>query len=191
MGRHHPVGVIHGRFQVLHLDHMKYLLEGKSRCEHLVVGIANPDPSLTRPDPADPHRSEPWANPLTYFERTWLIREALAEQGVSLQEFSLVPFPINVPELIRYYVPQDAVFFLTIYDSWGRKKLELMNSMGFRTELLWERTPQEKGITGEQVRTKMLLGEPWEHLVPPSTAALLKAWDLPGRLRSLCGDAMP
>ena len=36
------VGVIHGRFQLLHNDHMKYLLAGKQRCEHLIIGICNP-----------------------------------------------------------------------------------------------------------------------------------------------------
>lgn len=43
-------GVIHGRFQLLHNDHLKYLLAGKARCEHLVVGITNPDPCLTKAD---------------------------------------------------------------------------------------------------------------------------------------------
>jgi len=40
-------GVIHGRFQVLHNDHLKYLMEGMALCDHLVVGITNPDPILT------------------------------------------------------------------------------------------------------------------------------------------------
>jgi len=39
-------GVVHGRFQVLHNDHVKYLLAGKARCRHLVVGITNPDSPL-------------------------------------------------------------------------------------------------------------------------------------------------
>ena len=43
-------GVINGRLQVLHNDHLKYLLAGKKRCDHLVVGITNPDPTLTRKD---------------------------------------------------------------------------------------------------------------------------------------------
>ena len=70
------MGVIHGRFQVLHTDHLRYLLAGKERCQHLVVGITNPDPLLTREDPADPRRGTPLANPLTYFERYTLIRLA-------------------------------------------------------------------------------------------------------------------
>jgi D-arabinose 5-phosphate isomerase GutQ len=40
------VGVIHGRFQILHNDHLKYLLAGKDLCRHLVIGITNPDSPL-------------------------------------------------------------------------------------------------------------------------------------------------
>ena len=39
-------GIIHGRFQILHNDHVKYLLAGKQFCRHLVVGITNPDPTV-------------------------------------------------------------------------------------------------------------------------------------------------
>ena len=118
----YEIGVIHGRFQILHNDHIKYLMAGKDLCKYLVVGITNPDPLLTRDSDANPHRSKPLANPLTYFERYLMTQAALLEQGLSLTEFSIVPFPINVPELIKYYVPLDAIFFLTIYDDWGRQK---------------------------------------------------------------------
>ena len=36
-------GVIHGRFQVLHLKHMEYILAAKMRCRKLYIGITNPD----------------------------------------------------------------------------------------------------------------------------------------------------
>ena len=112
-------GVIHGRFQVLHNDHLRYLLAGKARCRHLVVGITNPDPSLTAADEADPERHDPHANPLTYYERYVMVRDVLREAGLSEQEYLIVPFPVNRPELYRFYVPLDGTFFLTIYDDWG------------------------------------------------------------------------
>jgi nicotinamide-nucleotide adenylyltransferase len=179
------IGVIHGRFQVLHNDHLKYLMAGWERCEHLIVGITNPDPGLTEEDDADRARSSPEANPLTYFERYVMVRAALLEAGLEPSDFSIVPLPINFPELYRYYVPLDAVFFLTIYDDWGRRKLERFKSLGLKTDVMWERPEQEKGLTGREVRECMMNGQPWEHLVPKSTAALLKEWDIPDRLRKL------
>jgi hypothetical protein len=175
-------GVIHGRFQVLHNDHLKYLMAGKARCRHLVVGITNPDPVLTRMEDTDPHRSNPLANPLTYFERYLMVLACLESEGVDRHDFSVVPFPINLPELYKYYVPLDATFFLTIYDDWGRKKLERFRSLGLAVDILWERPCTQKGISANEVRLRMANNEPWEDLVPPSARRLMVSWGIPARL---------
>ena len=179
------IGVIHGRFQVFHNDHLKYLLAGMQLCRHLVVGITNPDPLLTREEATDRKRSILLANPLTYYERYIMVRTVLEEAGIESSQFSIVPLPINLPELYRYYVPMDAVFFLVIYDNWGRQKLTYFNKLGLKTHVLREVSPEEKGISAEDVRCRMQHGEPWEHLVPPCVALLMKKWDIPGRLRKI------
>jgi nicotinamide-nucleotide adenylyltransferase len=79
----------------------------------------------------------------------------------------------------------DALFFLTIYDEWGRRKLDRFRSMGLRTEVLWEKKREDKGLSASDIRRSMALGEPWEHLVPPATAALMHLWNIPERLRTL------
>lgn len=179
------MGVIHGRFQVLHNDHLKYIMTGKERCTHLVVGITNPDPSLSKEDSADPHRSLAINNPLTYFERYSMVRGVLLEAGVSETDFSIVPFPINLPDLYQYYLPINAVFYLTIYDEWGQRKLEQFKALGLRTEVLWSRPPEEKGLKASDIRQKMIKGEPWQHLVPEATSHLMENWSIPERLRKL------
>jgi len=178
-------GVIHGRFQILHNDHLKYLLAGKARCRHMVVGITNPDPTLTRDDPADPQRSLLAANPLTYFERYLMVQAALLEAELTVTEFSIVPFPINLPELYSHYVPMDSTFFLTIYDEWGERKLQHFQNLGLNIEILWRKPRGQKGLTSTEIREKIVHLEPWEHLVPPSTAVLMKQWAIPSRLRKM------
>jgi nicotinamide-nucleotide adenylyltransferase len=178
-------GVIHGRFQVFHNDHLKYLLAGKQLCRHLVVGVTNPDPMLTKKDCSDPHRSSDLANPLTYYERYMMIRAVMRELKVKPSDFSVVPLPINLPELYKYYVPIEAVFFMTIYDDWGRKKLQYFQSLNLKTRVLWEVPSERKGISSSEVRNKILCGESWEHLVPQSVATLIKEWSIEGRLRRL------
>lgn len=181
-GRIAETGVVHGRFQILHNDHIKYILAAKERCSRLVVGITNPDPTLTKRDEADPARSAPEANPLTYFERHEMLQAALSEAGLRPNEFDIVPFPINFPELYRDYVPLDATFYLTIYDDWGEKKLEMFRSLGLETEVMWRRPASEKGITSTWVRRLIAAGEPWEHLVPASVAGILKQLNIVSRI---------
>jgi len=176
-------GVIHGRFQILHNDHMKYILSGKALCDHLVIGITNPDPTLTKKEAADPSRDDRFANPLTYYERYTIINAALKKSGLDHDEFSIVPFPINIPELYQYYVPMDAVFFLTIYDDWGRQKLRYFDSLGLKTHVLWEVPSEEKGISACEIRDLIKKGKPWEHLVPTVVFRLIIDWNVSLRLR--------
>ncbi|RQW85946.1 MAG: nicotinate-nucleotide adenylyltransferase [Geobacter sp.] len=178
-------GVIHGRFQVLHNDHLVYLLAGAALCRHLVVGITNPDPLLTKDESADPKRSNPAANPLSYFERYVMVRAVLDEAGIEPSRYSVVPFPINMPELYRYYVPLDALFFLSIYDDWGKRKLEYFTSLGLATHVLREVSAAQKGLSATDIRRRMALDEPWEELMPSAVVTLMKKWNIPGRLRAM------
>lgn len=178
-------GVIHGRFQVLHNDHMVYLLAGMALCEHLVIGITNPDPLLTKAEAQDPKRSSPLANPLTYFERYLMVQRAMMEAGVELSRFSIVPLPINLPELYQYYVPMDGLFFLSVYDQWGKRKLEYFHSLNLKTHVLRDVPESQKGISATEVRERMIHGERWEDMVPPAVVFLMKRWDIPARLRRL------
>jgi hypothetical protein len=178
-------GVIHGRFQVFHNDHLIYTMAGKSRCRHLIVGITNPDPLLTCDDPADPNRSSPLANPLTYFERYTMVREVLLGAGLEHTDFSLVPFPINLPALYRFYLPLDATFYLTVYDEWGKRKLDQFRTVGLKTEVLWTKDPESKGLNAGEIRRRMAFEQKWEHLVPREAEMLMKKWGVPERLKRL------
>ena len=98
---------------------------------------------------------------------------------------TIVPFPINFPELYRYYLPLDATFFLTIYDDWGEKKLAMFQALGLKIEVLWRRTPEQKGLTASEVRKRMVEEEKWQQMVPPAVAELLLQWHAAERLRKL------
>ncbi|MCL5123854.1 MAG: adenylyltransferase/cytidyltransferase family protein [Deltaproteobacteria bacterium] len=176
------LGAVIGRFQIFHNDHLKYLLAGRSLCEHLIIGITNPDPSQSKDDSAAPHRHLSSSNPLTYFERYVMLKAVLNEFETPHHKFSIVPFPINFPELYSYYIPSEAVFYLTIYDSWGKKKLELLSTHGLRTHVIWEKSPEEKGLTGTEVRRRILFDEAWEQLVPNSVSQLILDWNIRARM---------
>ena len=178
------IGIIHGRFQPFHNSHMNYALKAKKKCDLLIVGITNPDPNLTKYDKVDPRRSDESSNPFTYFERHFMIREALSEAGIKRKEFEIVPFPINKPELLKYYVPiKNSTFFMTIYDNWGLKKKKVLESIGARVEVLREGNLEDKGICSTGIRNKILSGEKWDNLVPKAVYRIIKEWDLESRIK--------
>ena len=178
-------GVVFGRFQIVHNDHVRYIMAAKERCNNLIVGISNPDPMHTKGEPTDLKRSSFRANPLTYFERYYMIQAVLRGQGVDDKEFIIVPFPINYPEYCRYYIPQDATIYLTIYDEWGEEKYNKLTSLGFYVEVLWRRPASEKGISSTQVRESISAERPYKHLVPPSVYALIREWQIDQRIKGL------
>jgi nicotinamide mononucleotide adenylyltransferase len=163
-----PVGVIHGRFQPLHLGHLEYLLAGYARCDVLVVGITSPDPWLRGQEPANPGRSAPDANPLTFYERYLMVEGALAESGVDRERLRIVPFPHSYPDRLWHYAPPEALYFLSIYDGWGDEKARRLEELGLRTNVLWRRT--ERLTSGTELRAMIRSGDPsWRALVPPAT----------------------
>ena len=177
------VGVIHGRFQMLHKGHMEYLMAGKKRCDRLVIGISNPDATVTEFSAANPHRSQVRSNPLTYYERFQMIRGAMLEAGVPLLEFDIVPFPINRPELLFNYVPADAKFYMTLYDAWSTEKKAELEKLGCRVEVMWQRRNEDKFTSGTIVRERIIAGEPWQDLVPSFVYRYMTANGIDSRLR--------
>lgn len=179
-------GVVHGRFQVLHLKHMEYLLAAKMRCRLLYVGITHPDIfSYPAASPLDVHGTLRRDNPLTYIERYEMIRDSLLEFGVNREEFELVPFPVSRPELLAQYAPRDAVYYMSICGEWDREKYKILTLLGLKTEILWERTAEEKGITGTELRTLIAGGGAWRQYMPKAAAEYLTEHGLDERIKNL------
>lgn len=175
------LGLVHGKFQGLHLGHMEYILAAYERSEHLVIGITNPDPELTKEDESDVKRSSAEANPFSYFERFLMVRDSLLERGVPRGDFDIVPFPINFPAKLLNYAPKGAVYFTTIYDEWNRKKVKVLKELGLRVVVLWERSMGDRLTTGTEVRRRIREGGVWEHLVPRAVVKIIKEYELEKR----------
>lgn len=175
------VGVIHGRFQPLHIGHLEYLLAGKAKCALLVIGITNADPSQIKVEETNAERSDAAANPCRFYERYLMVEGAMLESGIPLASFRIVPFPISFPERLHHYVPRNAEYYVTIYDAWGESKLERLKALGLKTSVLWRRN--NKVTTGTQIRELIATGGPWRDLVPKATADVIKQFGIDDRIR--------
>lgn len=179
------IGVAHGKFQGFHLGHLEYIMASCELCEHLIIGITNPDPDLTKEDIHDKKRSLPESNPFTYYERYLMIRDSLLERNIPKESFDIVPFPINYPEKLYTYAPTDAVYYTTVYDYWNRKKVEVLRNLGYEVKVLWERTMEDRLTSGSELREKIIKGKVWEHLVPKSVERVIKENKLDKRLQGI------
>lgn len=179
-------GVIHGRFQVLHLKHMEYLLAAKMRCKTLYIGITHPDiVSYPATSPQDIHGTIQRDNPLTYIERYEMIKNALLEFGVKREEFEIIPFPISRPEILMQYTPEDAVYYMSICGEWDRQKCEILKERGLNVEILWERHGEERGITGTELREMIAENRDWKQYVPKAAAEYMESHGIDERIREL------
>ena len=179
-------GVVHGRFQGLHLKHMEYLLAAKMRCRLLYVGITHPDIfACPAASPLDVHGTLVRDNPLAYIERYEMIRDSLLEFGVKREGFEIIPFPVDRPDVLAQYAPADAVYYMSICGEWDREKEKILSSLGLKTEILWERNAEEKGITGTELRALIAGDGSWRQYMPKAAAEYLTEHGLDERIKNL------
>lgn len=169
-------GVALGRFQPIHLGHVEYLQAARDRCEHLVIGITNPNLSCLPECPEDPSRTKVASNPFTYFERARLIELTAAEYRWTSMPLSIVPADLDQLSFLTQCMPplSETTIYTTIYDEWGIKKTSILRDAGFETEVLWRRTMESRFTSGTEIRKLSIdNNNAWNSKVPLSTIPTL------------------
>ncbi len=164
--------MIHGRFQPFHNGHLEYLGAAVQRCENLIVGITNPDPTQVSEEETSQHRHLPESNPFTFFQRSVMIRELLIEEGIPLERSLIIPFPVHAAEIWRYYLPPNVVHYLRVFSPWEQAKVDRLRQQGYAVEVLHPGV--SKDVEATEVRRRMASGEDWEELVPPAIARVIR-----------------
>jgi nicotinamide mononucleotide adenylyltransferase len=163
-------GMIQGRFQPFHLEHLRYFRLAWEQSEQMIVGITNPDPSTIVADKLSRHRHLSEENPFTFTERLRMIQGTLREEGYPLERIFIVPLPIHNPERWAYYIPKGTAVFVVVYSPWERQKAERFRAAGFEVVVM---DSLKKGISGQQVRALLRSKGNWKSLVPPAVARFL------------------
>jgi cytidyltransferase-like protein len=176
------VATVHGRFQPFHRGHLTYLLLARRQCTHLVIGITNPDTLHLAPHPADPTRHLAMSNPFTYFERLQMIRSSLSELRISEKTFTIVPFPLDVPEILQQYCPKSPIL-LRNRGPWSVAKEAILRSHGW--EVIYIEDERDLSISATRIRSKIAVGDAWEADLPNACAQFLKTLDVQHRLITL------
>lgn len=183
----HETASAHGRFQPIHNGHLEYIFEAKRRCRFLYVGITQHITSrLLEVSGSAPHRSDPLANPLTYYERQAMIREVLLEAGLPRAEFAIVPFPVEDIAVLPEFLPLGIPILTTIYEEWNRAKIALLEAAGYQVEVLYSDRPRR--YSGSEIRKLLLAGDDaYEEMIPSAALRWIEAVDLRRRLLATAG----
>jgi len=175
---------VHGRFQPPHNGHLEYISAALDQCKFLWIGITRYDILDTQECEIAKHRVDRINNPLTYFERIGIISEMLQDQGIDKNRFTFIPFPIDQPQHLPQFLPTDIPCFTTVCDDWNRHKISVLEKLGYRVIVLWER--KEKTISGHVIRDSIRReSKIWETMVPRATQKAVSKLDLQNRLKQL------
>lgn len=168
------LGMVHGRFQPFHNEHLEYVLSGLKRCKRLIIGITNPEPSEFKFKKSSNHRHLVESNPFTFFQRMEMIKQALTDLNIDLKLVSVVPLYLFDHLKWEFYLPNPNITtqYVRVFSSWERKKIETFKSYGFKVEIIDKGV--KKNMTGTLVRKLIGSDDDWERYVPNATSRIIK-----------------
>jgi cytidyltransferase-like protein len=169
----YSLGMVHGRFQPLHKEHLEYIKTGLGLCENLVVGITNPEPSELIEEVASSHRHKDESNPFSYYQREMMIFQSLRIIGIDVSRVICVPFHIFDSSKWSSYLPAKDKFIHLIreFSEWESKKIKDFSEMGYKVAVLDKGAT--KGMTATEVRSLLRSGGSWQSLVPEGTRKII------------------
>lgn len=175
-------GCIHGCFQPFQNAHLAHVHEAFGHAAFLWIGLAQPFPVESTLAPP-PESLLPIANPLTYFERQFMITRTLIGEGIDPERFAFTPFPITAPQLLPQYLDLEITCILTADDDWNRRKQSALRELGYPVDLLARPAHPTDAAT---LCTAIRDGDhSWRNLVPTSTESFLDEIDLASRLHQI------
>ncbi len=186
--------IFSGRFQPFHIGHasvIDYLI--KKYNKKIIIGIINPDPRQPFPgDKKDWIRFRKDANPLTYWERHFLISRCIRELHFSEHVEAVVPLPrpsINISRA-NNYLPQGPRIFV-LCQKWN-DEVEWWKAQKYKDnmeEILFvpfeNLNPLAQLASGELIRSLMKVNNSgWKFLLSSSVSSFIEKNGLIAKMTS-------
>jgi cytidyltransferase-like protein len=157
-----------GRFQPFHLGHLELVRMAAAQCDRVIIGITNPDPGSWHEHGDSAHRHRPEANPFSYWQRQDMIATTLTaardEGWMPAGGWTIVPFPLDRPDVWFDYIPHDAVQFVRAFSDWERSKAHALREGGYEVVLFEE--PPEAAVRASAIREAWSRGDTDVALLP-------------------------
>lgn len=178
------VGMVHGRFQPFHHEHLEYVLWGISKAEKCYIAVTQPDINHLSETKGAPHRANPEGNPFTYEERKRMINLSLSRLGISKERYEIIPFDIDNMEVSFETIKKSnsdklPSQFMKVFSSWEEHKKNKFIELGFNVVEICEEHKEyaKKNVTGTLVRELIFSNRNWEDYVPYGTQLVVSHSD--------------
>lgn len=161
-----------GRFQPIHLGHIRLLRSLKSRFGSFIIGIGSAQYSHTL------------ENPFTAGERVEMVAESLRNEGFA--DFYVIPID-DINEHGRWVAHVESLVprFETAVTN-NPLTARLFKERGY--EVVGTRLYDRRRYSGTVIRRRMLQGRRWRHLVPAPAARVIDRIHGVERIRELAGS---
>lgn len=174
-------GMVHGRFQPFHHEHLEYILHGITHSKKCLIGITQPKIDTITECAIAPHRGKKEGNPFSFEERKDMIRLSLKAIGVPPDRYEIIEFDVDkadvvLPHLRSQYV-QGLTHFVKIFSEWEIHKKSLFLQHQFQVEIVRDDANQysQKNVSGTLVRELIASKRNWEDFVPPGTCSVIRS----------------
>ncbi|BAT71323.1 nicotinamide-nucleotide adenylyltransferase [Thermosulfidibacter takaii ABI70S6] len=160
-----------GRFQPFHKGHLEVVKRILSENDKIIVAIGSANFNYNV------------KSPFTAGERMWMIHEALVEAGIDMSKVYITSYP-NIENNAAWYAHIKSLLppFHRAYTGNPLTQI-LLKENGIEVVVL--KMIERELYCASTIRERMLRDEPWEELVPPAVARIIKAIKGPERLKYL------
>lgn len=150
-----------GRFQPFHKGHLKVIQNASKNYNEVIVGIGSSQYG---------HTSD---NPFTADERKLMIQKSLETSGIKNYRIVSIPDIHNPPKWVDHVLSIVSDFDVVISNNSLTK--QLFSEKGYAVK----ETPvyYKNKYSGKEIRSRIIKGKKWEHLVTPETFNVIKNTD--------------
>ncbi len=176
-------GMVHGRFQPLHHEHLEYILWGINNSKKCIIGITQPNIDLLSTTEGEKHRMEESGNPFSYEERKMMITQSINDLGISKDRYEIIEFDVdkldesieNIKNINGVISIEDVVQFMKIFSDWEKIKKSKFESKGCEVFEIHETTKEKavKHVTGTLVRELIRSKRNWQDYTPSGTEVIV------------------
>lgn len=160
-----------GRFQPFHKGHMRAVLDILKECDKVIVCVGSAQESRTE------------QNPLSYDQRTEMIKYALGDAEVPLRKYKIIALTdVNNDLLWIGHVESHCPKFDVVYTGNSHVK-KLFARSGYKVKDV----DIFRNVSSSMIRRKMAHGLVWKKFVPNAVAYYLDDIDAVGLIKGLTG----